>query len=552
MNDTNATNERGLDGITERLRTIRDGLCVGLVERDVPVRLALLAAVSGEHLLLLGPPGTAKSLIARRLHLAFADATYFERLLTRFSVPEELFGPLSIKGLEEDRYERQTDRYLPTASVAFLDEIFKANSAILNALLTLLNEREFDNGVKREKTPLIAVVGASNELPQGEELDALYDRFLLRLHVGPVSESGFDALLNLRGESTPDVPDSARLTEADIAAIRSAARNVELSDDVRALLKALRTWCMAEGIPVSDRRWRKVVNLLQTSAVTNGRDAVSIWDCWLLQHCLWQAPEQRQALFDWYAERVGASAAMDPTSLTALTVALENAYHLSRTEKVHARDTQGRHLYAGLSGHTEKPVEVMQASRDGEPLFLAPARAWRSRWTKDPVSDRTGDGKGFTRSELDALYVDQQTTFEHWRQRATYLVDESNFLIGPVDLPPVMIPMAFDPVIIEHRLAEIDSAIAQVGEYSDGVDQRRRSTETELSNHLWALASFHERATATLDETAGAVAALRRRLEAVREGTANLPRADVRTLASDASEPRPAAGGKADPPVDAT
>src|SRR4029453_18748024 len=117
---------------------------------------------------------------------AFEGATYFERLLTRFSVPEEVFGPLSLKALERDEYTRLTAGYLPTASVAFLDEIFNANSAILNALLTLLNEREFDNGTRRETTPLATVVGASNQLPEGAELGALQDRFLFRCEVRPV------------------------------------------------------------------------------------------------------------------------------------------------------------------------------------------------------------------------------------------------------------------------------------------------------------------------------------------------------------------------------
>ena len=135
-------------------------LQLGLLERDMEVRLMLLAALCGEHLLLLGPPGTAKSELSRRLS-SLTGGQYFERLLTRFSVPEELFGPLSIKGLERDEYSRKTEGYLPTAEVAFIDEIFKANSAILNALLTLLNERLFDNGTDRLPVPLLCLVGAS-------------------------------------------------------------------------------------------------------------------------------------------------------------------------------------------------------------------------------------------------------------------------------------------------------------------------------------------------------------------------------------------------------
>jgi MoxR-like ATPase len=223
-----------------RLQRIRDALSEGLIERDIPIRLALLAALAGEHVLLIGPPGTAKSELARRLRLAFTGQTYFERLLTRFSVPEELFGPLSIKALEEDKYQRQTDGYLPTAAVAFLDEIFKANSAILNALLTLLNEREFDNGTQRVKTPLVSVVGASNELPQEEELLALYDRFLVRYHVGPVTDDGFAKLLDLRGQAKPAIDAALMLTPADLEHIHTAAMKVTVPAEVASLLKAMR------------------------------------------------------------------------------------------------------------------------------------------------------------------------------------------------------------------------------------------------------------------------------------------------------------------------
>lgn len=145
------------DDLPGRIRDAVDTVKEGLVERDTEVRLMLLATLCGEHLLLLGPPGTAKSELSRRL-ASLSSGYYFERLLTRFSVPEELFGPLSMAGLEQDRYERQVKGYLPTASVAFVDEIFKANSAILNSLLSILNERVFDNGSQRIDVPLICMV----------------------------------------------------------------------------------------------------------------------------------------------------------------------------------------------------------------------------------------------------------------------------------------------------------------------------------------------------------------------------------------------------------
>ena len=361
-----------MQGLTDRVRNIRDSLTTGLVERDVAIRLALLAALSGEHLLLIGPPGTAKSLVARRLRLAFKDAGYFERLLTRFSVPEELFGPLSIKGLEEDRYERLTESYLPTASIAFLDEIFKANSAILNALLTLLNEREFDNGTRREPTPLMAVVGASNELPEGEELDALFDRFLLRLHVGPVSKDGFPDLLKLRGDAAPDVPDALKLTRADLDAVQRTAGDVPVPDEVAALLCDLREWCAAEEITVSDRRWRKVVKLLQTSARTNGKETVSIWDCWLLQHCLWSDAEDRMKIYDWYASRVGATAEK-PTRLVRIVNVWEGKLDRDKGDRSQKRNSKGKLLYTEKNGqHTTN--EEGQAYRGREPLFVLPKK----------------------------------------------------------------------------------------------------------------------------------------------------------------------------------
>lgn len=279
----------------------------GLLERDMEVRLMLLAALCGEHLLLLGPPGTAKSELSRRLS-SLTGGEYFERLLTRFSVPEELFGPLSIKGLERDEYNRKTDGYLPTAEVAFIDEIFKANSAILNALLTLLNERLFDNGTDRLPVPLLCLVGASNELPESEELDALYDRFLIRKEVSQVSKGQLGDLARLAAKSI-DKSDSeidpmaafANVPDLSLDDFKQtgdlAVTNVDISDEIIDVLTELRNFLQDKCEPpiyVSDRRFMKAVNMMQVAAYADNRDQVSEADCLLLEFVMGNKPEDSQ------------------------------------------------------------------------------------------------------------------------------------------------------------------------------------------------------------------------------------------------------------------
>jgi MoxR-like ATPase len=502
------------------VREIRDLLTTGLVERDVAVRLALLAALSGEHLLLVGPPGTAKSFVARRLRLAFADASYFERLLTRFSVPEELFGPLSIKGLEEDRYERLTTSYLPSASIAFLDEIFKANSAILNALLTLLNEREFDNGDRREKTPLTAVVGAGNELPEGEELDALFDRFLLRLHVGPVSKDAFPELLKLRDGAEPVLPEALRLTGDDLASVREAAGDVRVPDDVQALLCDLRDWCTPEEIPVSDRRWRKVVKLLQTSALTNGRDAVSIWDCWLLQHCLWSNAADREKVYDWYASRVGAKR-KESSHLVRIVNSWES--RLDRDRKVQSQmcDPEGNLLYVRENGEFT-PDKAGQARRDGEALFVAPDKA---RTNRQRTVNKTNDGKGYTEEELAKMIVHTNqgnSYFEEWRDRKAYLENTNNWLV--TEWEPAIGPTKHKSAHIESCLRDLRRLRTEMESHKHGIERQVESFEEDIRSHLWVTVDFAEPASRGLQEASDEVERLLTRLARVTKGFELLPR----------------------------
>lgn len=308
----------------ERLAQSYAALTQDLVERSVEAKLLLLAALGGEHVFFLGPPGTAKSLLARRLALV-CRGRFFERLLTRFSVPEEVFGPLSLRALEEDELRRKTEGFLPEADVAFLDEVFKANSSILNALLTILNERMFDNGGARSSVPLWCAVAASNELPESEDLNALFDRFLLRRMVPRLTDESVPQFLRTALATGGEEPDAmgersgapepgslsvdAPLTAKDSEEVRARAQEtVDFPDRLLRLIARLRIYLRDEAEPpvlVSDRRLAKSVRLLRIAAFSVGADSVSEMDLLLLQHMLWdQELSQVAAVREWLLEHM--------------------------------------------------------------------------------------------------------------------------------------------------------------------------------------------------------------------------------------------------------
>ena len=271
----------------------------GLVGKEKVMKLGLLSILSGENMILVGPPGTAKSEISRRLREILADSgseTYFEYLFTKFTTPEEIFGPLSIKQLQNDKFERNTEGYMPSSRIVFLDEIFKANSSILNTLLTILNERVFHNGLKREKTPLISLVGASNELPfENDELTALYDRFLIRAVVGYVSDDEIEELLDIK-ETDMEIPAEIKFTESDLNEIKNESEKVRVTSGIKRTIMQIRqeyNKIFAEDNHeiISDRKLVKMVKLLKISAYLNGRDKVDFSDLMLLTNCLWNNPE---------------------------------------------------------------------------------------------------------------------------------------------------------------------------------------------------------------------------------------------------------------------
>jgi MoxR-like ATPase len=262
-------------------------------ERNEPVRGLTLSTISGTNVLLLGPAGVAKSLVIRLWNARITNSVYFEWLLNKFSSPEELFGPVSFKSIKADHYQRNTEGKLPEANTAFIDEIFKANSSILNAMLPVLNERIFYNGRTPTKLALFTVAGASNEVPDSDDnLDAFYDRFLLKYHVVYITEdqSFIDMITS---DGIMDTP-QAFISKEDIIAAQQEVDKVVFPKDMQQIYVKLRKSLRAESFHVSDRTYKISVKLLKSEAWLHGREAIDTPDFEVLKHVIWTMPDQRK------------------------------------------------------------------------------------------------------------------------------------------------------------------------------------------------------------------------------------------------------------------
>ncbi|WP_298519437.1 AAA family ATPase [uncultured Kordia sp.] len=280
---------------TQKIRTILDEIKNVFVGKDEVIDLLGIGLLARENVFLLGPPGTAKSAIVKQLSSHVIGGINFDYLLTRFTEPNEIFGPLDIRLLKEGELVTNTDGMLPEASLVFLDEIFNANSAILNSLLMALNEKIFRRGKETKKLPALMFISASNQLPEDETLAALLDRFLIRLKVDNVKPDRLEEVLQAgwkleRKEKTSQTQISPeeikdlqkQVKEVDLAPIRSSY--IELIHSLR-----------NTGIEVSDRRAVKMQNLVAASAMLCDRDVAILSDLWVLKY-IWSTEEQIETL----------------------------------------------------------------------------------------------------------------------------------------------------------------------------------------------------------------------------------------------------------------
>ena len=279
------------------------------------IRLMLISAIAGEHLVVVGPPGTAKSAMIR-MFARLIDARYFEYLLTRFTEPNELFGPVDIGAFRSGTYRRKTETMLPESEIVFLDEIFKSNSAILNSLLTLLNERLYMNGQQRLDVPLISVFGASNEVPNDENLMAIFDRFLLRVRSDNLDSYHFhDLLARGIGNEVLKIRGGERtlrpiLPAAELHGLHAAFDQcMTFPEEFLATYKGLAFQIRSEGVSLSDRRMIKLTKLFAASAYLDNRAQCDPSDFFILKH-IWNNLDQSDILSEivgpvleaWYRE----------------------------------------------------------------------------------------------------------------------------------------------------------------------------------------------------------------------------------------------------------
>lgn len=338
--------------VVKQLLATEQAMNANFVERHAEIRAIMLALIAKKNILLIGPPGVAKSSIIQQFIEAFTDVQAFTRLISPTTQPDELFGSAKFDRLKEGVIERNIDGQLPTAHFAFLDEIFKSTSDLLNGLLKIMNEHQFENGTDVLKTPLFTLIGASNEFPEEDDLAALYDRFLLRREVESLKTPD-NLMAMLRGSTTAvDVP---TISLAQLQELQQLVTEVVIPEKVLEQLVAIHFQLKEAGIPVSDRRTKQCLAILQAEALLNGRMQVVTNDLRVLTDCLWIEAEDRATV----------KAVIHEYVLTPLDHAFEKgeAFYKAVTDNVKAFSGESDFAYKAYTSYASETLNDWQTVR---------------------------------------------------------------------------------------------------------------------------------------------------------------------------------------------
>ena len=512
--------EKQIDtAVRQKISTLLKALSKGLYEREEAVNLALLSAVAGESIFLLGPPGVGKSLIARRLKHAFRDGTSFEYLMSKFSTPDEIFGPVSIKKLkEEDQYKRITTRYLPSANIVFLDEIWKAGPSIQNALLTVLNEKIYRNGDEDMKVNIRGIITASNELPPpNQNLAPIWDRFLIRFQVDNIRK--FQHFLQMITDTEEvygdDVDTALKISEAELDNWNEAIQKIEIPAEVLNTVQLLKIKIeqhnsnpnqLDNQIPMFDRRWKKIVRLIRTSAFLNGREQADLMDCFLMVHCLWSKPSQIELIKEMVSESIrkhGYSMAVNLAMLKREIEEFEN--DVENEIKVRHTVTEER-----LLPIKEEYFEILKEEQKFEGAFVSIKQFKNLNLNEEQVTNFY-DEQGALVNRLKARKSSKEYHIEVNFNSVLYTYPLKTQQIERVDT----IYKKPHPILVKHWEERYNKLAEYLNQQQINILQHAPAPMRHLRHNLFVDNALHEIVEANLNEVKATLQQLQLRLEKI-------------------------------------
>lgn len=525
MNTTEiAAPESTQNAVQRHIKALLSAMCKNLYERDEAVKLALLATIAGESIFLLGPPGVGKSLIARRLKYAFKEGKSFEYLMSKFSTPDEIFGPISIKKLkEEDAYERIVDRYLPDANIVFLDEIWKAGPAIQNALLTILNEKIYRNGTTDLKVDIRGIIAASNELPpNNSNLAPIWDRFLLRLELGNIKKfSTFLGMItdveDVYEDNVPeDIQFTSELLEEWSAAINEVALPPEALNTIQIVKMKLAEY-NAKGlgapIVVHDRRWKKIVRVMRTAAFLNGRSAVNLMDCFLMSHCLWSNPDQKIKIQEILNDTIRAHGYTMAVNLNSLKREVED-YETEITAEIKVKYTIEE---AELKPYTDEYFKLLKEDNKMPGVYIK-ITDYRKLQIGQPSILNIYDEDYSLVQRLSATKASQPNAVEiqYDSQQNTYQLD--TLLVSRYQI----INKKPHPLLQKHWDERYQSITAYIQQQLDRIRTDAAAQITSLRDHLFVETEKADIVLSNLQEVSDALEGCKLRLEKIQFAYTNI------------------------------